>query len=206
MLAIAAAAIVASDFGPGVTKLAACVSTIANSVGLFLARDSREPKTLKQMKLPYLSILLAFGLCASMPAVVGCKTTATGERVPDTQKIAGIVKVAAYVGTSEGLKAHPEWRTGFETAAVALGTLETAETLDMADILAVVDKLPLKQLKSDKAVLLITSGTILLQELGGSIIPLDTSQLQPIAKALREGVQLGLGQTPPPLPEGVSPG
>jgi hypothetical protein len=153
------------------------------------------------------SALLVTALAVSC---VGCKTVtdpATGEThsAPDTAKIASLVKVAAYVGTSEGLRVHPEWREGFTAAADSLMLLETADTLDLADIMAIVDKLPVKQLKSEKAVLLITSGTILLQELGGDILPLDASQLQPLAKALREGVQLGLGQTPPPLPDSVTP-
>jgi hypothetical protein len=105
------------------------------------------------------------------------------------------VKVAAYTGTAVGLADHPEWRRGFEEAHADLALIEQAEVIDFVFVLAVVQRLPVKELKSDKAAILITAATILLSDYGGSL-PLDRlEELRPVVKAMREGIGLGLGVT-----------
>lgn len=127
----------------------------------------------------------------------GCTTTRTledGTVVTEQRNITPAIKAAAVIGTHYALKEHPEWREGFKIAALELKVLESAETLDFATILSIVNRLPVDELKGDDATLIITGATILLTEYGGGVLPLDKlQQFQPIARALREGIELGLG-------------
>lgn len=130
---------------------------------------------------PILSIAIALLL-------VGCATTPTQK-----QRIETAAKIAAFVGTREFLLEHPESRTGFETARDELLFLETQETLDWVTLLAVVQRLPVKELKSPQAQLIISAGIILLSDYGGSLPTDKISELKPLAKSIREGIELGLG-------------
>lgn len=120
----------------------------------------------------------------------GCSTLSP----TDIQRISAATKVAAYVGTSTALRQHPEWKDAFAIASDNLKVLETADTLDVAQILAIIQRLPIKELKSDTAAIIITSATILITEFNVSTIPLErVKQLQPIVKSIRQGIDLGRG-------------
>lgn len=140
-------------------------------------------------------ITLIIALTATI-LFTGCATTRTlpdGSVVREHRNIAPAVKTAAYIGTFYALKEHPEWRDGFELAATELAALEMADTLDIASLVAIVHRLPVDELKSAEASVIIAGATILLSEYGGDVIPLDRiKELQPIARALREGIELGL--------------
>lgn len=128
-------------------------------------------------------------LAASL--AIGCQTSPTGER-----DIAPAIKTAAYIGTAYALADHPEWRTGFTEAATDLALIEQMDAIDFAMVLAIVHRLPVKELRSSKAAILITSATILLSDYGGSL-PLDQlDKIRPVVKAMREGIELGLGSPP----------
>jgi hypothetical protein len=120
--------------------------------------------------------------------LMGC-TTMSGER----RDLTPAIKVAAYVGTHYAIQEHPEWRAGFEVAALELGLLADAETIDFVQILAIIHRLPVKELKSPDAQLAITGATLLLTEYSGDVIPLDKlQQVRPLAAALRDGIVLAL--------------
>lgn len=125
---------------------------------------------------------------------VGCATTPTGQR-----DIAPTIRVAAYMGTAYAVAEHPEWRPGFEQAVIDLTVIEQAPTIDLATILAVVARLPIKQIQNSKATILITGAIILLSDYGASLPPDQMEKLRPIVKALREGIELGLGPKPATL-------
>lgn len=125
-------------------------------------------------------------------ACLGCQTTGP----TDVNRVAGAVKIAAFTGTSYAMIEHPEWRPAFTDAEKELKFIEAQPTIDFATIMAVVMRLPVKELKSEKAVLAITAGTMLLYQYGDSL-PIDQIEnLRPIVVALREGIALGLGQPP----------
>jgi hypothetical protein len=134
-------------------------------------------------------ILTAVTLAATL-CVTGCKT------VEQTQRLSTATKVAAYVGTKEYLLANPEARPKFEQAERELFALESAETLDAITLLAIAQRLPVKELKSERAAIYVTAATILLSEYGSSIPIEQLKNLQPVAKAMREGIALGLGSVP----------
>ena len=141
-------------------------------------------------------IVFLLSLIVPLLVTTGCTTTRTledGTVVTEQRNIAPAVKTAAYVGTFYALKEHPEWRDGFELAASELAVLEQSENLDFTTLVAIVHRLPVDELKSAEASVIIAGATILLSEYGGRVVPLDRLQeFQPIAKALREGIELGL--------------
>lgn len=131
---------------------------------------------------------------------IGCQTP-TGQR-----DIAPAIKTAAYMGTAYAILENPSWRKGFEEAVFDLKLLEAAETIDFTMVLSIVNRLPVKELRSSKAAILITSATILLSDYGGSL-PLDQfEKLKLVVKAMREGIELGLGPTPANIVVEIQPG
>lgn len=133
-----------------------------------------------------LILTLSLGICLAAP--IGCATTPGGKK-----DLAPLVKTAAYVGTTYALKAHPEYRPGFELALAQLETLEQSETIDFVTLLAIVNRLPVTELKSDEATLIVTSATLLLSEYGGGVLPVEQlEKARPIAVALRSGIALAL--------------
>ncbi len=108
------------------------------------------------------------------------------------QRVATAAKVAAYVGGTEYLRMHPETRPAFVIARDELKVLETSDTIDFAVLLAIVNQLPVKELKSPRATLIIGAATILLTDYAGSLPADQSDQLKTVAKALREGLDLAL--------------
>jgi hypothetical protein len=138
------------------------------------------------MKNKFALSLLASALCL---LAIGCQTTS------ETQQLATATKMAAYIGTSEYLLAHPEARPKFEAAERELFALESAETIDAITILAIAQRLPVKELKSERAAIYVTAATVLLSDYGATIPVDQINELKPIVRAMREGVALGLGGT-----------
>ena len=126
-------------------------------------------------------------------AILGLLFTGCGTLTPTQQQRAvTATKIAAYVGTHEAVRQHPEWRDGFQQAVNDLGVMEASSKIDATMILAIMQRLPVKELKSPQATLAITAATILLSDYAGSV-PLDqVQQLKPVVTAMREGIELGL--------------
>lgn len=112
-----------------------------------------------------------------------------------TQSLATAVKMAAYIGTSEYLLSHPDARPKFEAAERELFAMESAPGFDAITLLAIAQRLPVKELKSERAAIYVTAATILLTDYGASIPVDQIDNLKPIAQAMREGIALGLGST-----------
>jgi hypothetical protein len=129
------------------------------------------------------AILAALCLCVSVAIFTGCKTTNSQQST---------IKLAAYVGTSEALLQHPEWKPKFEIAASDLYTLESSTNIDAASILAIASRLPVKELKSDRARIYVTAATLLISDYAGTVPLEQIAELKPVATAIREGVELAL--------------
>lgn len=138
----------------------------------------------------HITILAAVCLLAISPTIfTGCAT------LPPTavQRAATLTKLAAYIGTAEFLRTHPESRLAFELATVELDRLALATTYDWVDVMAVIHRLPVKELQSPQARLIITAATLVLEEYGAAPVSLDRmDQWRPIVIALRDGIRLGL--------------
>jgi hypothetical protein len=111
---------------------------------------------------------------------------------PQTQsRIKTSATLAAYVGTVETLRQHPEYRVGFDLASKELKALETGN-VDAIALMEIVNRLPVKELKSSRAQMIITAATIILSdELGATPIE-KLNDLKPVVAAIREGIERGL--------------
>lgn len=118
-------------------------------------------------------------------------------------------KLAGYMGTSTALTQHPEWRPHFVQAEKDLAVLEAQETIDIVTLLAVMNRLPIKELKSPEARIVITTVTITIEEFNGESVALDqvkTEELRKFIHRLREGINLALLQSAPPDAVNRAPG
>jgi hypothetical protein len=123
-------------------------------------------------------------------AMSGCSTLSNRTQ---GEKLAPIFKLAAYIGTAEALSQNPEWRQAFSDASQEITHLASQETIDFVTLYAAISKLPVKELKSDRATILITSANILLMEFSEGPVSLDTvADLRKIAEAIRDGINIGI--------------
>lgn len=106
---------------------------------------------------------------------------------------ASSIKTAAYTGTALALSEKPEWRPHFQKAYDDLGILENATTIGLPEVLAILNRLPVKELKSDKAVIIITATVLMVSEAGAPEVDvITTEKLRPTIKKMREGMKLAL--------------
>jgi hypothetical protein len=148
---------------------------------------------MKKLSGPLPSVLCLLLLSSVLCLLSSCTTP----RGSELDRLLAATKLAAYIGTAESLAVHPEWRTAFQVAREELKIMETSENLDLPTLLAIVHRLPVKELRSDHAAIIITSATILLADFdfGGTSVPVNRlGQLQKVAGAIRQGIDLGLGQ------------
>lgn len=144
---------------------------------------------MKRILSALLSASLLIAPVAVLPLVSGCSTL-SGE---NGQRIKTSVKLAAYLGTSAYLQKHPETRPAFVIARDELVALSTADNIDAVTLLAIVNRLPIKELEGEQSKIIITAATIILSDFAGELQLDQLKQLQPIAAALAEGITLGLG-------------
>lgn len=135
--------------------------------------------------------VLALTVTIPVTTLTGCAIL-SGENQTQLQRVITGTKVASYVATTEYLRANPTKADRFAQVAQSLWVLETSETLDAATLLAVVNQLPIKELKSDRAQMIVTAATLVLSDYAGSIPVDQLANLKPIAKAMREGIELAL--------------
>lgn len=103
------------------------------------------------------------------------------------------VKTAAYLGTALAIEEHPNWKPQFQKAYDDLGIIEAADTVGLPEVLAILHRLPIKELKSPKAVIIITATALLIEETGSpELSPVTTAKLRPVVKDLRAGIKLAL--------------
>jgi hypothetical protein len=91
------------------------------------------------------------------------------------------------------LAERPEWRGAFEEAAEDLATLAAMEEIDGAVLWRIVDRLPVRELQGERALIYVTGTRVILERLGIGEIPIDRGKrLRGIVRALAEGVGGGL--------------
>lgn len=132
-----------------------------------------------------LSSLALLSFCTLLLLPIGCATT------DNSQSLESLTHVAAYVGTAEALREHPDWRDEFEQASAELALLEQGP-IDIIALVEIVQRLPVKELRSDRAVLYISAATILLSDHLNSIPIERLENIRPIISALRRGIDRGL--------------
>jgi hypothetical protein len=134
--------------------------------------------------------ILGIGVAALL--ATGCaglnQSTDTGKRIQTAARL------AAFVGSSEFLRQNPNARGGFEKAREDLVILENAEHVDFITLLQIIQRLPVKELHSERGVMIITATTLVLQDYAANLPVEKLDELKPLAKAIREGIDLALNQ------------
>lgn len=144
-----------------------------------------------------LSVLLSASLFTApfvvLPMLTGCASLNDGLSSSNAKRIQTSVKLAAYLGTQAYLTKHPETRPAFVIARDELRVLSTSDNIDAVSLLAIFNRLPVKQLESGQSKLIITAATIILSDFSGELQLDQLKQLQPIAASGSDGITLGLG-------------
>lgn len=141
--------------------------------------------------------------------LVGC---ASFTRTPgDPANYAPAVRQASEEGTKLAVGEHPEWAPAFLAAADELDVLSRQAVIDFNTVFQIVDKLPVKELKSRDAQLWIAGGKITLALVSGIIgnmeVQLDrVEKYRVIVLALRDGIRAGLGAPPVGFKPAHAPG
>lgn len=134
------------------------------------------------------SFATALVCTVAVAAVTGCAFLKANPTV--TQRLATATKLAMFVGTKEYLRQHPGERQKFVDVMNSITLLESSSVIDGVTVAAVLDQLPIKELKSERAQLLISATTIALSDSLGNIPVSDEARL--FLTAAREGLELGL--------------
>lgn len=100
-------------------------------------------------------------------------------------------KDAANIGTQAALVEKPKLRPQFETAWSNLVVLTAQTNVPLTDLNSLLSTLPVKELKSQKAQLVIGAATLLFDSTVGSQV--DISKAQPYVNAAATGVRDGMG-------------
>lgn len=117
----------------------------------------------------------------------GCASGGGGFQAADAEVIA---ETAAATGSAIYLAAHPEKRPEFETAHAALGRLIRSTNVTSSDVIAALQKLPLKEFEGEK-------GTVMVAAVG-AVTGLLVNRVEiknDWAAAVARGLYNGLGAT-----------
>lgn len=147
------------------------------------------------MKNKILNIILATFLLITPLVLTGCKTTQ-----PKQAQIEHQVQTLAQTAGAIILIENPNLRPGFSNAVDTLRLLElSTNNITITEVLAVIQRLNIKELRNEKAVLYINAGLLLLTSYSDvpTSVPLETSQnIRGIARSLRIGIQTALDAIP----------
>lgn len=137
--------------------------------------------------------LFAFPLLAALALFAGCTTVGA----PDIERISRAVQEAARIGTQEAVRDHPEWIPYFVTTRDSLNILAASDKLTVASLLEAISKLPVSELSSDTARLIIAGAVLTVSIAGWSDIEIvQTEQIRPVVIALSDGINAGLTTQP----------
>lgn len=126
----------------------------------------------------YISIVMAVIIM-----ITGCKTTSD-------QSLENKSKAVAWVATVKLLEKHPEWRPHFVTVRNDLQILEQSETLGIVEVLAIVHRLPVKELKSGDAALIIGATTLFFEDELGRLEVQNPEAVRYTVRGLIKGLTL----------------
>ena len=121
--------------------------------------------------------------------LAGCKSITP-------QRVSAVARSAAFGGTKAALKEHPQWAAAFDQAQKDLMNIanSTATNLDIVEVVAIIQRLPVQELHSETATIIIQSTTILIMGVDLPPIPADrVKDVQLIARSIAEGIALARG-------------
>lgn len=135
--------------------------------------------------------IMAMTMLALMLAASGCVTSKmTGG---DVALLAQDLKDVAREGTIYALAEKPEWRDNVMRVRDQLALFAAQEgPVTLEQMIAILQQLPIDDLKSTDARLAITAARITLRRAGRNIELGDVTDQKPLAKGLADGITEGL--------------
>lgn len=126
--------------------------------------------------------------------VLGCKLTPAG-----LERLESRVRIVAQLGAGEALLEHKDWKPAFQTAAADLRIIEAGETVSIAQVVAIVQRLPVKELQSDRTKLYVATGMLILLEAGTptELNPDTSAGVKAVARGLRTGIENAVAYVAP---------
>lgn len=116
----------------------------------------------------------------------GCTT------VKNEQSLESKSKAVAYIATVKVLEEKPQWQPHFEHARDDLKIILAAETIGLPEVLAIVQRLPIKELKGNDATLIIGASMIFFEDDLGTLAIDNPTWLRAVCRGLIAGITLGL--------------
>lgn len=151
------------------------------------------------MKTHYLPIL-ALALCAS------CSTPPSASTQAVQARVAGHIRLVTYVGAALDMELNPENRAYYAISRESLAAGLRDPEFDQEKLLALLQDLPVKELKGSTGAIIINAGIILWQVDGGDLIELDQSQwIRSVTQALIDGLDTALAAGDVPVPKALRP-
>ena len=135
--------------------------------------------------------LLAVALVAFALALwPGCKTATPAS-------LERRVQIIAQLGAGEALFEHKDWKDEFELAAADLRIIEAGDTVNIAQVVAIVQRLPVKELQSPRGKLYVATGLLLIMEAGvpSELDPDTSAGVKAVARGLRIGIENAIAYT-----------
>ena len=136
---------------------------------------------------------LAAILFASLALILGaCMTTEPRSSVDRT---AAILESTAFIGTAEVLQINADYDHLFLEVVDELLALERRDYIDYDALISVLRRLPINELRGDRAILYVEASRVALQEYGNPAVDLDNEvgeNIRVFAIAIRRGIERGL--------------
>lgn len=142
------------------------------------------------MKNLYLTLALIVSL------FTGCAGTQNGNGPTTTERMAKTSRDAAYLGAFYFLTKNPDSRSEFENTAQALGALIEGGDVSPTTLHAIMQQLPVKELKSPEATLAVGLAYLAWDSYGQQVDINDSKYVLPIASAIKSGLELALSTAP----------
>jgi hypothetical protein len=140
--------------------------------------------------------LLAALAAAALLLTPGCSLLKPSTTTPDPAKVAQVQNLsyaAASIGTGIALAQNPNWRPQFELAYTNLNSLVESKLITGSLIRQIISTLPIKELKSQTAVIAIDGATYLFDTVVGTRLNVENDPyVLAAATGIRDGLRIAL--------------
>lgn len=175
------------------TKLEAALAVLCTIVWT-IWDNSKKPQPAPVVPTPQTPPVLPLILVSCL--IIGATGCATG--VATTKNIATVAKIAAYEGSKYEIKQDPGSRRYFVAGRDALRGLLSSTNYNPIAFKAALQTLPIKELKSSEATLLLDAAVTLWEPYASRLTALDSEEkVKPVMEAVEVGLTMAIEETKP---------
>lgn len=133
--------------------------------------------------------------CLAVTLFTGCALFSnTSTQDQKLAEIKNLSYAASSLGTQLALKQNPQWRMQFDLAYTTLDSLVNSKRITGLTLRSILAQLPIKELKSDSARIVIEAATVLYDTSVGDKINIENSPyVLAAATGIRDGMKIALG-------------